>query len=422
MRFDLLLGGLILIFIFITQNEDKWRTSIETVRKLNRFLLYILLSLPLVTWPGSVIHNNFVYWIKSALFFVFVVSIVRTEKQLKWLITVFLACQAFRIIEPLYLHVTTGYWGDIAYSHVGGAMTGLNRLSGAPHDVVNSNQLAWVIVTTVPFLCYLCWQGGKVGKILFLACVPAFIYTMLLTGSRSCLISLIITVLAMIMLSKRRAKNFAIAAVILVPAAIFVTGHLSSDMQTRYVSLVDSDVVGADTAQGRINASLRQLGSLSHNPLFGNGLGTSRETNWNILGGSSQPSHNMFIEILQEIGIIGFIIFVLYIISIIKSLMEAKRLLEDKGVGSNDWLYRLISATLVWVVMDLVYSLACFGLSSWEWYFFGGVSTICLAFARERREEVEDRVLSPPPVTLSSSGKPSPFLNTSVQGASKSIL
>jgi putative inorganic carbon (HCO3(-)) transporter len=383
MRFDLILGGAILISVFLTQTEDKWRTTIETARKLNAFLLYIFLSLPFVTWPGSVIRLNLVDWIKTALFFVFVVSVVRTEKQLKWIMYVFLGCQAFRILEPLYLHITTGYWGDIAYSHVGGTMTGLDRLSGAPFDVVNPNQLAWVIVTVIPFFFYLFWQGGIAEKVISLIAIPPFIYCMLLTGSRSGLLSLVAVIAGIVYFSKRRIRNFLLTIVIIFPVSIYVFGHISSGFQTRYESLVESDVAGADTASGRINASIRQLSSLSNNPLFGNGLGTSRETNWNVLGGSSQVSHNLYIEILQETGIIGFTIFIIFVVSIIKSLREAKLILVQAGRDEQDWLYRIISATQVWVFMDLFYSLSCFGLRSWEWYFFGGVATICLAFARE---------------------------------------
>lgn len=388
MRFDLVLGVAILVVVFSSHHEDKWRTTVTTARTLNGFLLYVFLSLPLVTWPGSVIRMNLIDWVKTAMFFVFVVTIVRTEKQLKWIFFVFLACQAFRIMEPLYLHATTGYWGDIAYSHVGGTMSGLDRLGGAPHDVVNSNQLAWVIATVAPFLFFLLWQGGKVGKLLFLSVAPFLVWCLLLTGSRSGLLCLMFTILVMIFISERKARNFAVAMTILVPAAAFFSGLLSSDMQTRYLSLLESDVAGADTARGRINASIKQLSSLSNNPLFGNGLGTSRETNWNVLGASAQPSHNLYIEVLQETGIVGFILFMMYIAAIVKSLREAKRILDAQGTDHHDWLYRLIVATQVWIAMDLFYSLSCFGLRSWEWYFFGGVSTLCLVFANNREQQV----------------------------------
>jgi O-antigen ligase len=384
LRFDLLLGVGTLLIIFVQQRQDTLRLGEETARRLNGLILYIILSLPLVTWPGSVIQNNLTEWIKVALFYVLVVGAVRTEKQLRLFIWVFLFCQVFRVLEPLYLHITAGYWGSVAFSHTDGVMTGLKRLSGAPSDVVNPNQLAWVIVSTIPFLFYLLWQKGSWGKLLFVALLIPSAQALLLTGSRSGLLSLGAVIFAMVLLSKNIRRNLIITVVLVLPLAVLLMGQLGSDMQTRYLSLIDSTVAGADTRQGRINGMIRQLGTISNNPLFGNGLGTTREANWNILGHSSQITHNLYIEVLQSIGIIGFSLFILYIVAIVRCLRQAQKLLLIKGYDSNDWLIRLSSAILAWVFMDLFYSISCFGLISWEWYFFGGTATVCHALAQER--------------------------------------
>jgi O-antigen ligase len=118
--------------------------------------------------------------------------------------------------------------------------------------------------------------------------------------------------------------------------------------------------------------------------LFGNGLGTSKETNFNIVGGGGQITHNLYLEIFQETGLVGFILFILFIVAIFKSLRETKQLLIAQGREESDWLFRLTTATQVWMVMDLFYSLSCFGLRSWEWHFFGGVATVCHSLAREQ--------------------------------------
>jgi O-antigen ligase len=386
LRLDLALAGGAMLAIAIQYGVGgALRLSEEVARRLNLFLVYILVSLPLVTWPGSVINNS-TEWIKVVFFFLLVVGAIRSEKQLKILMLVFLACQLFRGLEPLYLHITTGYWGDIAYSHAAGVMTGLNRLSGAPFDVVNPNQLAWVIVSTIPFLFYLLWQLNKKGRLLFVIIVLPLTQALLLTGSRSGLLSLAMVIVAIIMFSKNRKRTVLIGLFVIVPIAVILLGQLAPDMQERYLSLIDSDVAGADTKQGRINALVEQIGTVSNNPLFGHGLGTSGETNWNIMGGSSQITHNLYVEILQETGAIGLTLFLLYIATIIKSLRRTLQTLAEKGYAASDWLVRLSSAALVWVIMDLFYSMSCFGLRSWEWYFFGGIATVCHILALERKE------------------------------------
>ena len=115
--------------------------------------------------------------------------------------------------------------------------------------------------------------------------------------------------------------------------------------------------------------------------LFGHGLGTSKETNWNV-GGVDQKAHNIYIEILQELGIVGLIIFLMYVYAIWNCLKDAKSVLEESA-EENRWLINFVTAIQAWVLMDLFYSMACFGLSSWEWYFFGGLAAVSHNFAHE---------------------------------------
>src|ERR1700681_3142285 len=72
---------------------------------------YILVTIPFVEWPGSVVHNLETY-VKSVCFFFFVVATVDTTRKLEVLLTVYVATQVWRVLEPLYMHVTSGYWGS----------------------------------------------------------------------------------------------------------------------------------------------------------------------------------------------------------------------------------------------------------------------------------------------------------------------
>jgi len=390
-HFELCLGLVVLIISIMQQKNGDCRLSILTIKRIYYFFIYVIISLPVVTWPGSVLRYHFLDWVKVSLFFVFIVVLIRSVEQLKFFFYIFMGTQIFRVFEPLYLHITTGYWGSSAHSTVGGDFTTLQRLSGAPHDVVNPNQLAWVIVNMVPFLFYLLWKGNRMGKIVALAFAPPLVYALLLTGSRSGLLSLLFVLLAMVFYSKNRVRNMGIALAIAVPLALLSFHVIGGDLQTRYLSLIDSSVAGADTAKGRVNALIRGVQTMSNNPLFGNGLGTSAETNFNVLGGRSQKMHNLYLEVFQEVGLIGFVLFFMYVASIFKALNEAQKKLFQ-AQADNSWLFRLVVSIQVWLVMDLFYSLSCFGLNSWEWYFFGGVSVCCLVFSRKIAAEKDGRI------------------------------
>ena len=122
---------------------DKW---------LRILLVYAVVTIPLVEWPGSAIRNGIPELIKAVVFYYFTVAFVRTEADLQKLVFVFVACQLLRVLEPLYLNLTEDYWGSFASMD---NWEYLDRLSGAPNDVVNPNGLAFIICTVLPFLYFL---------------------------------------------------------------------------------------------------------------------------------------------------------------------------------------------------------------------------------------------------------------------------
>ncbi len=376
-RFDLILMIILFVFMIASTAEilKRYRQS-PVCKRLIFFICYFMLTIPLVKWPGSVINYGLEYYLKAVFFFFFTLAFVNTEKRLKIFLLVFIGCQIFRGLEPAWMHYSVGYWGDIAYSHIGGKLDFLNRLSGAPHDIVNPNQLAWVIVSTVPFLIFIGWQGGGfLSKLLCLILAAGLLYAMMLTGSRSGLISLFSVFLGVVFFSKKRLRNLLLLLLVIAPLTILISGMLSPKMAERYRSIYDSAAVGADTAQGRIRGLENNFTTLmTPYALFGYGLGTSREVNSNYLG-SAQPAHDLYIETLQEVGIIGFFLFAQYVFIIFKSLYITLHNAPDE---EHNFLFLLIKSLLVWVWMDLIYSLSCFGLSSWEWYLFGGLTTVSL--------------------------------------------
>jgi putative inorganic carbon (HCO3(-)) transporter len=392
-RFDLLIINALMVFFFIRLIYRSDIYHVPTMKAALVFMAYCILSIPLVKWPGSVIHYGFEQFLKGAVFFFFIAAFVNTLPKLKLFFSIFIACQLFRAFEPAYLHFTQGYWGDIATDISGGQMHVLDRLSGAPHDVINPNQLAWVINTTLPFLYYLGIKHAKKSiQILSFGIACGLLYPLLLTGSRSGLVSTLAIVVGIMALGPSKFKRLSLIFLVGLPLTLIAIRLLSPDMAERYLSLVDSSAVGAGTVAGRITGLKQDLTTVMNiHIIFGHGLGTSSEVNVHYLG-SRLLAHNLYIEALQEVGIVGFLLFLRYIYLIIMSL---------RGVESNEdgavFIKQLIPALKVWIFMDLIYSLSCFGLNSWEWYFFGGVCVVYLNLSKRRASSVKSN--SPLPTT-----------------------
>jgi O-antigen ligase len=337
---------------------DKWLIAL---------IVFSVLEIPLVEWPGSVLRKGIVDLVKAVAFYFFTVRLVVTDRRLRSFLAVFLACQLFRIAEPVFLHLTTGYWGS--YASTGGGADFLNRLSGAPKDVVNPNGLAFIICSVIPFMFLLSSANWR-WRIAMLVAVPLCLYALALTGSRSGIVALVVVSGALVAMSKHRALLTVLGVVVLIVGFL----SLPAGMKDRYLSLVGKSEQNEGTAAGRIEGLTRDLGVALRRPFFGYGLGTSREANFNY-GHNAQPSHNLYIETLAEIGLIGLVIFLCFLRSTFKELMVVRRQVSGSTLNANiDFPTAALSAVLAWAVMDFVFSFASYGLLSFDWYLIAGLA------------------------------------------------
>ncbi|MEO0344810.1 MAG: O-antigen ligase family protein [Pseudomonadota bacterium] len=345
-------------------------------RRLNQLLIYMVLTLPFVRWPGSVVVQNLPTFVKAVLFFFLTVKIVDTLPRLRVFLLVFVGCQVLRTYEPLMLHLTTGYWGSEAFM---GAGDFLNRLSGAPKDVVNPNGLSYVIITALAFMHYLMTDTGKRWHtLLYVLLAPGMIYALLLTGSRSGAVGFV--VLAGIIFFKSNKK--AILVVIGVVGLVSAVAVMTPDQRDRYLSIIDSDTKNARTAGTRSSGFIKDIEVGMHRPIFGHGVGTSNEANYNYKG-RRYKSHVMYTEVFVELGIIGVVFFLRVLWAIIQQGRRVKRLIAEKrdllyakDPEAHSLLTRLGDALEAWIGMALVFSLAQYGLSEYNWYLVAGLAVV----------------------------------------------
>jgi O-antigen ligase len=384
LRPSLLLFGLIAVLLFV-QGQFKVRKDVSSTTKLlNMLFIYALISLPFVQWPGSVLRDHLQEFVKVIVLFYFTIQIIDTDSRLKKFLVVVIGCQVVRFLEPLMLHFSYDYWGSRA--HMGGGEF-MNRLSGAPSDIVNPNGLAFIIITTLPFLHYLMLGSqSKLMKLGYLALLPALLYAFVLTGSRSGLVGLAVVVAMIIWKSNRRV--LLMVAVLAVGAAMVPT--LSPDQRDRYMSLTSDNAANSATRESRLRGILSDFRVGLRRPIFGHGLGTSQEANWNVRG-NNHVSHTLYAEVFIELGIIGLVIFCAFLLSLIRNFRAAKRSLTRlagvMGADATDFYRRLVDAMETWIAMCLVFSIAQYGLSEFHWYLVGGLSVALLRIMHRKYEE-----------------------------------
>jgi O-antigen ligase len=368
-------------------NRDPARSPMPTIeRRLWLLLGFAVVMIPFAEWPGSVVRVGFPNLIKAMVFYYFTVAFVRSEADLRKFVWTFMGCEIFRVVEPLYLHLTTGYWGSLA-SELGGRQF-LYRLSGSPADVINPNGLAYVCCTALLFL-YFFRQTGRKQQLAFLLLSPAVLYALALTGSRSGAIVLVVLLFAIAVKSRRVVGMSALVlAVVLVAFPL-----LSPDMQDRYLSILGRGTKNEATVGERSAGLGAQWTVAQRRFLTGYGLGTSPEANFHYVAsgpyvGLAMPAHNLYMETLEELGIFGLLIVVAFIAAVVTSFFRASWKSNSPSTGPPDlFMRRLLDTMQVWLVMCLVESVASYGLSSYEWYLFAGLSIVMQRISSAQNSE-----------------------------------
>jgi putative inorganic carbon (hco3(-)) transporter len=378
LRFDFVLVA-ILGVLAILGREKEGLTLSGTDKLLWVLIAYSFLTLPFVEWPGSVVKFGLPNFIKVVVFYYFTISFVKTERDLKVFVFVFLTCQLWRIFEPLYLHFTEGYWGDVASMD---NSEYLDRLSSAPHDVLNPNGLASIICNIFPFLYYLSGASWR-RRSAFVVVAPPLLYTLALTGSRSGLVALGAAFAGILV----KARNRMVLGIIGTLVVVVGYSALATDMQDRYLSIFGEGEKNRATFEGRLEGVKSDFQVMLRRPVFGHGLGTSREANSNF-SGKAQLSHNLYTEVGQELGIAGLLIFILFVGSVALNFVRASKLLSKEETVS--FLGRVVDAMQVWLLMNIISSFASYGLSSYEWYLFGGLSVVVRRLSEKESVEALD--------------------------------
>lgn len=401
-RPTLLLVALLTLALLTQGDKLRERARHPVVMAVWILIGYILLSLPLVEWPGSVLRSNIDVFVKGVVFLFFTAFIIDTDRRLRIFVTLWLSLQVVRILEPLYLNLTEGYWGSS--THVGMGQFA-DRLAGAPADVINANELGFVIVTAIPFLHFL--LGGSTrwsAKLLYFSLLPVLLYALVLTSSRGAMIA----GLVMAWMVFKESHHKLLILICGIGIAVGGWAQMSDFQKERYLSLVDEDSQQHGTVDGRLQGMLYEFRLGFNKPVFGHGVGTTPEIKANIGSGGTQAAHNLYAEVLMEVGILGFIIFMTYLLRIYRlvvgNLRRMKELASDPAVRTS-FDYRLNKALITTFWMYVVYSINYWGLSQSYWYLFGGLCVAySLALSRREHRQNEPRESAVRPLGRPASG------------------
>jgi O-antigen ligase len=338
------------------------------------FLVAILLCWAVSPWASQGLDFLDRYF-KMLFFYLLLVTVVREEGGLRFLV------QAFLIIMAVYmLHSVREYLGGRNAFNMG-----IVRLIGVDVTTGDANAFGSTLVFALA-LVPAAWAGNRSLRwrafLVWYACFT--VACVGLTGSRGSFVILLVCVLMTVARSRLR---WAFAALGLL-ATPFLWAALPPELQTRFETIIDPKV-GPESAQasaeGRLLGLQIGLQLFEQFPLTGCGPGL-----WRPATGSGLEAHNLYGQVLGELGLLGTIPFACIVLVFWLNARRIKRTYREHPHWEHDFLYHLARCVETALVLLLINGYSGHVLYRHHWYWYGGFLIIaCHCVQRRAQAEAE---------------------------------
>jgi O-antigen ligase len=368
---ELVLGILILLGVLVS---GKLRNKLFLpYTRLNSYLLFFIISM-FVSFAVAIDHqhswDNEVYaFIRVLIQYAIILGTLDDEKDIKIFAWAFVIMYAFLAYEPTYgflygVDPNKQMYGDIYVGQVG-------ILSGHVALANNMNQMIPIAIFLIPTV------KNKALKLLALIPLLIFVTALIGSGSRGGVIGFIGVIAALIYFSKQRLRN---AVILMIVLAMFF--GLSSMFRSTAMR------IDQDQTEGRLMGIIHALEMIRvKGHIFGVGPGCYMIARGRYFG-HTMMSHNIYGEVIGDLGIPGTIAWAFLILEIFKNFAKAKRKLMSLPM-KDSFLYKVTVGLQISLIVRLFISLGSHGLYYIYWYLIAALSIAILRVVEGVRENEE---------------------------------
>jgi hypothetical protein len=326
-------------------------------RCLAAFVIVVLLSFCLSPWnglagPQTCVEN----YLKVTVFYVLVVTTINNERDLRRLVLAFLLVMALTMIHSLREYLA----GRHVYRMGIARMVGISSYDGDPNSFAAS--IAYALPLVLP-----AWSITRTRGMyaLLVGYVALSVVCIVLTGSRTgFLLLLALTTVLLLLRSRRKLLIIGLSAMLL-PTA---WGLIPDELQNRFETIIHPEVGPANaqaSAEARTEGWKNGLSLWQRYSILGCGPGA-----WIPATGSRNESHQLYGQILGELGTFGALAFGALLFGFYANTREIARAYRLRSDRSRDFLYCMAQAIGLSVVLMLMGGLGGHNLFryTWVWY------------------------------------------------------
>jgi len=314
-------------------------------------------------------------YVKMLVFYVLLVTVVHDERSLRRVTLAFLVVMAGYMLHSLWEY----HNGRHEYRMSIVRMVGVDLALGDPNSFGNS------IVYSLPFIMpfWLC-NPSRTMRAFLVGYVALAAGCIVLTGSRSSFLGLVLFALLTIWLSRRRVTWLALGCL----TAPLLWAVVPAEYQTRFETILYPEVGPANaqtSAQGRIEGLYTGFRLWDEYPATGCGPGA-----WIPASHSKLESHNMLGQLVGEMGTLGVLTFASVLLCLWVNLRSVRKAYQRHPEWGDDF-PRLLSRCLGMAVV-LLLLLGMFGhnLYRFSWVWDAGFLVITYQCVKQRARQSAD--------------------------------
>ena len=306
LRLGLVTGGLALLAWLRAPGwfSDKVPVEVPIVRDVMVLVGVAMITVPISVWPAHSLLFLFNVFLKTVLLFLLVIYWCRSVQDVRRLLWVYCIASVAVVIPG----VLSGHAGQERYS--------LESLSYDPNDI------ALLQVMALPLIVYLYSTSARRLRVVLAGMALLCLYGVVLTQSRGGFLALI--VVGSLILSRSSMSRSAKMSIVALGIVVF--GVLAGTAwKERIRTMWDPQTEYDQTAGGRTEVWKASLVLLATHP-WGVGIDNFVTAEGLSHGGTGKwsASHNSFLGIAVELGVVGLVIFIRLLRGTMKTLHQIK--------------------------------------------------------------------------------------------------
>jgi hypothetical protein len=308
-------------------------------------------------------------YLKNAVVFVLVMSLVRDERQLRLIIKFFLIAMALYMAHS----VKEFFNGRHEYR------MGIIRMMGVDDTFSNPNAFAANLLCALP-LTFPFWAEARQWrqKAALAGYTGLTVFCILMTGSRASMVGLLCLGFLKLLTSKNRIKVLLILAVSM-PGGWFL---LPTKKQERFLTLIDPKYGpenAKESAEFRSHALIDGARLWGESPATGFGPGTFGKA-----AGHGWQAHNLYAQTIGEVGTLGALALAGIVACFALNAYEVRIISSAHPLLTKCFARHVSEAVSLIVVLLLVLGCGGHNLYRYNWMWCGAFQAVALGCIKDR--------------------------------------